>query len=414
MSLGTRLKLYAAMEKHRGRPLIVFVTGDRQHAQAGIAADAVRELLLQLQELPKEADDLDLLIVSLGGDPTVAWRIVSLIRERVGKFNVLVPQAAYSAATLIALGADEIVMHPHGNLGPTDPQIQAPKRKGAEGTADVIRFGSEDLGAFLRFAREEVGLSDQEYLAEAFEKFCEEVGAVPIGVAARSSQLSLSMGEKLLQLHMTEETERQKAQAIAQALTKDFFHHGYPVNRSEAKQIGLKIADSDEGVEKLLWEIWADLSSEMQLRDAFLPMRILHDNPACADLFSAAPQVSIPPNLPADILQQVVNQVLAQTQIKFVPPTDYEKIQAVMESRRCASRFVTKGQIYGSRTPDLQFKVSNVELSQGWVSVPIEEGQAASPTGGAKKAKKSKSARKKRRVSATRASKKAKSAKKKA
>src|SRR5262249_46262744 len=126
-----------------------------------IASDTVPELLLQLQALPAETSELDLLLVSNGGDPTVAWRGVSLIRERTKKFSVLVPQAAYSAATLIALGADEIVMHPHGNLGPTDPQIHAPRKGQKDSTPDSVPFGSEDLAAFLRFAREEVGLGDQ-------------------------------------------------------------------------------------------------------------------------------------------------------------------------------------------------------------------------------------------------------------
>lgn len=390
MSLENRLKLYSRLEQERGRPLIIFITGDRKNAEAQIAGDSVRELLYQLQALPKDTDDLDLLLVSLGGDPTVAWRLVSLIRERVGKFNVLVPQAAYSAATLIALGADEIVMHPHGNLGPTDPQIVAPKRSNIDGTAESIRFGSEDLGAFLRFAKDEVGLSDQEQLCNIFEKFCDEVGTVPIGVAARSSQLSLTMGEKLLQLHMTGESEKQKAKTIAQALTKDFFHHGYPVNRTEARQIGLKIASSNIKVEALLWDIWCDIADEMALRDPFMPMKILHKNPACADLFAPAPQVNIPANLDSDVHKQAVQQVLAQIQVKFVPPSPYEKIQALMESNRYASRFVTEGQIYGSRSPDLQFKISNVELSQGWVTVPIPAELSAKKAAKKKSKKKAK------------------------
>ena len=121
----------------------------RRNAEAQIARDAVSELLAQLQALPKGTNELDLLIGSNGGDGTVAWRLVSLIRERVDSFAVLVPQAAFSAATLIALGADEIVMHPYGNLGPTDPQIT---NRGKN-----VQFGSEDLAAFLKFARDEVG-----------------------------------------------------------------------------------------------------------------------------------------------------------------------------------------------------------------------------------------------------------------
>src|SRR5690606_11319025 len=106
---------------------------------------------------------------------TVAWRVVTLIRERVRKLSVLVPQAAYSAATLIALGADEIVMHPNGNLGPTDPQITVRTKRAPDGPVEEIKFGSEDLGAFLRFAREEVGLSDQAHLMKVFAKFCQSV-----------------------------------------------------------------------------------------------------------------------------------------------------------------------------------------------------------------------------------------------
>jgi ClpP class serine protease len=112
--------------------------------------------------MPENATELDLYLVSNGGDGTVAWRIVSLIRERVRKFSVLVPQAAFSAATLIALGADEIVMHPYGNLGPTDPQIHNRNKN--------VQFGAQDLAAFLTFARDEVGLTDQAPLLELFKK----------------------------------------------------------------------------------------------------------------------------------------------------------------------------------------------------------------------------------------------------
>ena len=63
---------------------------------------------------------MDLLLVSNGGDPVVSWRIISLLRERFKKVGVLLPYQAYSAATLVALGADDIVMHPFSNLGPVE------------------------------------------------------------------------------------------------------------------------------------------------------------------------------------------------------------------------------------------------------------------------------------------------------
>ncbi|MBK8739497.1 MAG: hypothetical protein IPM02_08100 [Betaproteobacteria bacterium] len=133
-----------------------------------------------MQRLPPDTTELDFLIVSDGGDPTVAWRIVSLIRERVARFSALVPQAAYSAATLIVLGADEVVMHPNGNLGPTDPQIRV-QRTGKDGSREAVGFGSEDLMAFLRFCRDQVGLKEPAHLLAMFSKFCEEVTAVGVG-----------------------------------------------------------------------------------------------------------------------------------------------------------------------------------------------------------------------------------------
>lgn len=165
---------------------------------------------------------------------------MTLLRDRVKKVGVIIPQSAFSAATLLALGADEIVMHPCANLGPVDPQIHV-KRKGSPNAApDVINLGSEDLAGFLTYVRENVGLSDQEYLKATFEMFCQEVGAIPIGIAARGARLSLSLGTKLLQMHMKDEAAKQKAEAIARTLNREFFHHGYPVGRKEAREIGLK------------------------------------------------------------------------------------------------------------------------------------------------------------------------------
>jgi hypothetical protein len=46
---------------------------------------------------------VDLLVVSLGGDPTVAWRIMTLLRDRVKKVGVLVPQAALRCRSLVFL-----------------------------------------------------------------------------------------------------------------------------------------------------------------------------------------------------------------------------------------------------------------------------------------------------------------------
>lgn len=364
MPITKRLELYRQLEKQRKRPLIVYVTSTRQGSEGAISGDAVPEFQAQLQRLPPNTKALDLLLVSVGGDPTVSWRIVSLIRERVDEFAVLVPQAAFSAATLIVLGANEIVMHPNGNLGPTDPQITVPRP--GKPPAETVRFGSEDLAGYLKFAKEVVGLKQQPLMAQAFERFCGDVGTVAVGVAARGSQLSLSMGEKLLKLHMKGDRGNKKAKVIAEKLTKDFSHHGYPVNRTEAAEIGLAVAQVDKAVESLMWDIWTDLSDDLKLREPFSAISVLRSNPACAPLFAAVPTANVPSNLPPDVMQQVVQQLLQQSTVTGVPGSPFQTKHAVIESARLASCYTQDGLIFASRQPDLSFKVVHIVERQGW------------------------------------------------
>lgn len=258
MGYQERMSYYQRIEEIRGRPLIVYVTSSRPNASAQMASDVIPQFTKQLLEISKDHEALDLLIVSNGGDPIVSWRVISLVREKFKKVGALLPYAAYSAATLLALGTDEIVMHPFSNLGPVDPQLTYPKRNGQD--VELVQFGSEDLRNFLDFVKNDVGISDQEQLERAFELVSKDIGAIPIGVAKRSTQLALSMSEKLLSLHLGDNSQ---ARAIAEALNRSFYHHGYPLSTSEAKKIGLPVIAASEELEQLLWNVWQDVENEM-------------------------------------------------------------------------------------------------------------------------------------------------------
>src|SRR5205823_6082483 len=101
----------------------VYATSTRQGAAGVMSADAVREFVDQIDGVPATATAVDVLLHSTGGDALVAWKLMSILRERFTTVGVMVPYMAFSAATIFALGADEIVMHPHASLGPIDPQI---------------------------------------------------------------------------------------------------------------------------------------------------------------------------------------------------------------------------------------------------------------------------------------------------
>jgi len=94
---------------------------------------------------------LDLLIHTGGGDIDAAEKLITIVRTCVGtaKLRVIVPDFAKSAGTLMALGADAIVMSDVSELGPIDPQITV-----QDGNGNWIRHSVQSyLDAYDTYAK---------------------------------------------------------------------------------------------------------------------------------------------------------------------------------------------------------------------------------------------------------------------
>lgn len=208
-----RKELFEKIEKLRGRPLITYVTSIRPNMSANMAGDAIVQIIKQIEAIPKEQKEVDFLLVSNGGDPITSLRIVSLLRERFKKLYILLPYVAYSAATVLALGADKIVMHPYSNLGPVDPQLTV-YHSNEKGVQEHLQFSSEDLRNYIDFLRTDVGITHQEYLITAIQSLLKDVGALAIGNAKRSQQLSLTLSEKMLAQHIANKKRLSPSQKL--------------------------------------------------------------------------------------------------------------------------------------------------------------------------------------------------------
>lgn len=368
MPFVDRKKTYELIEKHRSRPLISYVTSARPGANAHIAADVVREFVDQIFKLPEGTTELDLLINSTGGDGLTSWRLISLIREVIGpkgKLSVLVPHYAFSAATLISLGADEIYMHPMACLGPVDPQITVTTKEGKQG------FSYEDIVAFINFLEEEGGLTNESNKTKLYEQLTSEIRPSILGASKRSSGQSVTMAERLLQMHM-QGPEKPKAKTIAGKLNKSFFSHGHAVSRTEALEMGLKISDLDSILDKHLWDIYEDVEDEMNMRSSFDPLALCLSDPDNAFLIDAPPTVNVPTNTPPQMVQQFWQQYLgSQVATHNCKPVDYALILAVVESTRHRSRCVSSGKVYAARKPDMDYLVGAPPLKSGWEVLDI-------------------------------------------
>ena len=70
-----------------------------------------------------QGDSVDIILQSPGGAVEAAESIVGLIRSKLKKVRFIIPSMAKSAATMLAMSGDEIIVGMSGELGPTDPQM---------------------------------------------------------------------------------------------------------------------------------------------------------------------------------------------------------------------------------------------------------------------------------------------------
>lgn len=96
----------------RGRSCLVF--------DAPFAESAVRTVAMLL---PEGGGGFDVLLRSPGGCACCAYVMARELRRRFAEIAVFVPLGAKSAATLVALAADELVLGDLGELGPLDAQF---------------------------------------------------------------------------------------------------------------------------------------------------------------------------------------------------------------------------------------------------------------------------------------------------
>ncbi|OGS02640.1 MAG: hypothetical protein A3G41_06860 [Elusimicrobia bacterium RIFCSPLOWO2_12_FULL_59_9] len=121
-----RRKYIRALQAHTGRATILYAS---KWTQPGISdpnlLSIVDEDVHGFMEVVRGLGDggLDLILHSPGGSAEATEAIVSYLRARFSGIRVIVPQAAMSAATMLACASDEIVMGLHSSLGPIDPQM---------------------------------------------------------------------------------------------------------------------------------------------------------------------------------------------------------------------------------------------------------------------------------------------------
>ncbi len=130
---GIRRDRLKALYEYTKRPVIVYATDFLTGKPVGNVSlewsdkDGFIEVMDGI-----EGKSVDVMIHSPGGMAEAAESIVALLRSRFEDVRFLVPNIAKSAATMLALSGNEILMNDSSEFGPIDPQFSLTRPDGSQ------------------------------------------------------------------------------------------------------------------------------------------------------------------------------------------------------------------------------------------------------------------------------------------
>jgi hypothetical protein len=195
-----------------------------------------------------------LFIKSCGGNGQAALRIVHLLRQFSKQLVALVPLECASAATMMALGADHILMGPLAYLTAVDTSLThdlSPVDKNNQ----LVSVSQDELNRVIKLYKSAASPTD----ANPYTSLYEHIHPLVFGAIDRSSSLSIRICEEILSYHVADKKERER---ISKHLNSSYPSHSYPIMMREAERVGLKVAPMHEKLNDVLIDL-NGLYSEM-------------------------------------------------------------------------------------------------------------------------------------------------------
>jgi hypothetical protein len=203
------------------------------------------------------------ILVTEGGDADACYRIAKCLQESYESFTCVVGGYCKSAGTLMALGANELVMSDYGELGPLDVQMSKEDELGAVRSGLTIHSALDTLhtAAYKAFEyffletkrRSQGGITTVTAIKVAtdlsgklFSPIYSHVDAMHIGEADRMLKIAHKYGEILdsQSCNLKEKTLNK--------LTTDYPSHGFVIDRHQAEELFVKVRRPNQNEERLL------------------------------------------------------------------------------------------------------------------------------------------------------------------
>jgi hypothetical protein len=188
-----------------------------------------------------------LFLKSDGGSGQVALRLINVLRQRCRRLVALVPLECASAATMIALGADRILMGPTAYLTAVDTSLNHALSP-LDRDNDRVNVSLDELNRVIRLWRAEQGDTAE----NPYKALYQYVHPLVIGAVDRAESLSIMLCRELLAYHVGDAA---LVERIAATLNGKYPSHSYPILLDEAVKIGLNAERMPGDLNALLLEL---------------------------------------------------------------------------------------------------------------------------------------------------------------
>lgn len=233
-----------AIEKARNSSIIAYML----HDNAVVADDAIPQLYDKLQAMGRR-DRIDLLLYALGGVGESAWRVLNLLRDYCDYLGVIVGTKVHGPASLLALGADEIVMGPLSELGSIEVPRKHPLLPRDEHGHTVPVTWSE-LAALVGDSSQESATADEDKATSgrssaALETLYNYIHPVALANLEQTHRLNRDLTRKALEMHASVDDSLQVGK-IVDLFNGGFHSHIYTATRDELRELGLSVTRADD------------------------------------------------------------------------------------------------------------------------------------------------------------------------
>lgn len=216
-------------------------------------------------------EEVALYLKSPGGFVESSLKFVHVLRQHVKRIVALVPAQCASAATIVALAADKIIMGPIGYLTPIDSSMRHELSPINQITNSLVSVSSDEISRIVRLWLANAKDHHENPHSDLFKY----IHPLVIGAIDRSMSLSVKICTEVLTYHMT---DLDKVNEISRRLNSDYPSHSYPITSREARLIGLPVEDSDKTLTDLMLELNAMYSETAQRSLTDFDPQNYHDN----------------------------------------------------------------------------------------------------------------------------------------